>query len=43
MLQIALQQTLPKLNQEVYEVEDLPLFVEWKQALKTILYIVFIN
>ena len=28
MLQIALQYTLPKLKQEVDEVEDLPLFVE---------------
>ena len=28
MLQIALQYTLPKLKQEVDEVEDLPLFVD---------------
>ena len=28
MFQIALQYTLPKLKQEVDEVEDLPLFVE---------------
>ena len=43
MLQIALQYTLPKLKQEVDEVKDLPLFVEWKQALKTVLYIVITN
>tara|TARA_B110001450_G_scaffold221524_1_gene217619 strand:+ start:650 stop:862 length:213 start_codon:yes stop_codon:yes gene_type:complete len=28
MLQIALQYTLPKLKQEVDEVEDLPLFID---------------
>ena len=28
MLQIALQYTLPKLKQEVDEVEDLPLFIQ---------------